>query len=173
MYDAREHKLCALWQPGGLEGAGREVGEGFRWEGLHACLWPIHADAWQRPSQYCKAIILQLKLAIFLNEKKSKEWKKEVLWGKKLRETDLWVRAGFFLLFWTTVSMNTVLPPSRVHSSCWLKHLWMFIWEVVTLWGFQSISPLEYHLGQTNFSLQKHSGWTSVVRHVKPDRDCV
>ena len=32
-------------------------------EGTYVYLWPIHADVWQKPSQYCKvrAIILQLK----------------------------------------------------------------------------------------------------------------
>ena len=39
----------------------REVGQGFRREGSYVCLWPIHVDVWQRPADYCKAIILQLK----------------------------------------------------------------------------------------------------------------
>ena len=30
----------------------REVGGGLRREGTHVCLWPIHVDVWQRPSQY-------------------------------------------------------------------------------------------------------------------------
>ena len=29
-------------------------------EGRHVYLWPLHTDGWQKPSQYCKAIILQL-----------------------------------------------------------------------------------------------------------------
>ena len=29
--------------------------------GMHVYLWPIHVDVWQKPSQYCKVIILQLK----------------------------------------------------------------------------------------------------------------
>ena len=33
---------------------GGEGGGGFR------IAWPIHVDVWQKPSQYCKAIILQL-----------------------------------------------------------------------------------------------------------------
>jgi len=41
------------------------VGDGwegrFRKEGIYVRLWPIHVDVWQRPSQYCKVIILQLK----------------------------------------------------------------------------------------------------------------
>ena len=34
---------------------------GFRIEGTHIYLWSIHVDIWQKPSQYCKVIILQLK----------------------------------------------------------------------------------------------------------------
>ena len=42
-------------------GDGREVqGEGD----MYVYLWLIHADTWQKPTQYCKAIILQLKLKI-------------------------------------------------------------------------------------------------------------
>ena len=41
---------------------GREVGGRFKREGTYVCLWLIHADIWQRPTQYCKAIILQLKI---------------------------------------------------------------------------------------------------------------
>jgi len=35
-----------------LEGWGGEgsVGEGFRREGTHVCLLPIHLDVWQKPS---------------------------------------------------------------------------------------------------------------------------
>ena len=32
---------------------GRERG-GFMMEGIHVCLWPIHTDVWQKPSQYLK-----------------------------------------------------------------------------------------------------------------------
>ena len=34
----------------------------FRMKGPHVYLWPIHTDVWQKPSQFCKVIILQLKL---------------------------------------------------------------------------------------------------------------
>ena len=47
-----------------LEGQGRvgtEVRGGFRMEGTHVYLWPIYTDVWQKPSQYCKVIFLQLK----------------------------------------------------------------------------------------------------------------
>ena len=34
----------------------------MKWrEKIHVYLWLIHVDGWQRPTQYCKAIIFQLK----------------------------------------------------------------------------------------------------------------
>ena len=41
---------------------GREAGERFKGEGTCVYLWLIHADVWQKPTQYHKAIILQLKI---------------------------------------------------------------------------------------------------------------
>ena len=40
------------------------MGERFRKDGVYLYLWRIHVDVWQKPTQYCKAIILQLKLII-------------------------------------------------------------------------------------------------------------
>ena len=40
---------------------GREVGGRFKGEGTYVYLWLIHVDVWQKPTQFCKAIILQLK----------------------------------------------------------------------------------------------------------------
>ena len=42
------------------DGVGREEVRGFSGEGTHVCLWVIHVDLWQKPSQYCKVIICQL-----------------------------------------------------------------------------------------------------------------
>ena len=39
---------------------GWEVGK-FKREGTYIYLWLIHTIVWQKPTQYCKAIILQLK----------------------------------------------------------------------------------------------------------------
>ena len=50
---------------------GWEVARRFRREGTHVCLWMILVDVWQRPTQYCKVIILQLKT----NKLKKKETK--------------------------------------------------------------------------------------------------
>jgi len=39
---------------------GREIGAGFRMGETGVYLWLIHVHVWQKPSQYCKVIILQL-----------------------------------------------------------------------------------------------------------------
>ena len=41
---------------------GWEVGGRFEREGTYAYLWLIHVDIWQKPTHYCKASILQLKI---------------------------------------------------------------------------------------------------------------
>ena len=38
------------------------VGGLFKTEGTYVYLRIIHADVWQNPTQWCKAIILQLKI---------------------------------------------------------------------------------------------------------------
>ena len=44
--------------PEGWDGMRGEVGS--RW-GTHVRPWLIHVDVWQKPTQYCKVISLQLK----------------------------------------------------------------------------------------------------------------
>ena len=39
-----------------------DVGGRFRREGTYVYLWLIHVDVWQKPTQYCKSIIFQLKI---------------------------------------------------------------------------------------------------------------
>ena len=39
-----------------------EVAERFKREGAYVYLWLIHVAVWQKSIQYCKAIILQLKI---------------------------------------------------------------------------------------------------------------
>ena len=48
---------------------GREVAGRFKREGTWVNLWLIHVDVWQKPLQYCKAIIFQLKIIFFFFEK--------------------------------------------------------------------------------------------------------
>ena len=42
-------------------GMGWEVGGRFKREKAYVYLWLIHGDAGQKPTQFCKAIILRLK----------------------------------------------------------------------------------------------------------------
>ena len=39
-----------------------EMGWRFKKEGTYVYLWLIHVDIWQKPTQYYKTIILQLKI---------------------------------------------------------------------------------------------------------------
>ena len=39
-----------------------ELGGRFKREGTYVYIWLIHIDVWQKPTQYYKAIILQLKI---------------------------------------------------------------------------------------------------------------
>ena len=37
---------------------GKEVEPEFKRRGTYVQLMPIHVDVWQKPSQYCKAVVL-------------------------------------------------------------------------------------------------------------------
>ena len=45
-----------------MGGMGWEVGRKLKREGTYVYLWLIHVDVEQKPTQPCKAIILQLKI---------------------------------------------------------------------------------------------------------------
>ena len=49
-----------------------EVGGRFNRKWTYVCLWLIHGDVWQKPAQYCEAIILQLKINKFFLKKEKK-----------------------------------------------------------------------------------------------------
>ena len=58
MHEAR-HPNLVLWDnPEGWGGEGEE--RVVQHEGTHVYLWLIHVDIWQKPSQYCKVIIVKL-----------------------------------------------------------------------------------------------------------------
>ena len=67
----KKRKLC---------GVGRRVQR----EGTYVYLWLIHADVWQKPTQYCKAILLQLKRKKEKKKKRKKERKKRMVWRQML-----------------------------------------------------------------------------------------
>ena len=68
LYYAGSSKLVLCDSLEGLDrvGGGREVQEGgrFKREGTYVYSWLIHVDIWQKPTQYYKAIILQLKIKL-------------------------------------------------------------------------------------------------------------
>ena len=59
VHEARHSKLVFWDNPEGwgAEGGGRAIQDGGK--DVHPCL--IHVEVWQKPPQYCKVIILQLK----------------------------------------------------------------------------------------------------------------
>jgi len=59
LYDSgNSNRDSATTQRGGM---GKEMGRSFKREETCVYLWLIHADVWQKPTKFCKAIILQLK----------------------------------------------------------------------------------------------------------------
>ena len=50
-------------------------GKEIQREGTYVYLWLIHVDVWKKPTQYCKAIILQLKINK-LKKKKTEDTRK-------------------------------------------------------------------------------------------------
>ena len=55
-----QYNTGALWQLRGMEW-GRRWERSSRGKRTYVYLWLIHVDIWQKPTQHCKAIILQLK----------------------------------------------------------------------------------------------------------------
>ena len=53
---------------------GWEMGGRFKRKETCVSLWLVHADAWQKPTQCCKAITLQLKINSLKNSKRFLAW---------------------------------------------------------------------------------------------------
>ena len=49
------------------------MGGRLKREGTYVYLWLIHVDVWQKPTQNCKAVILQLKIKKLLKKTKKKK----------------------------------------------------------------------------------------------------
>ena len=64
-------------------GMGREVGGRSKGEGSHVHLWLLHADGRQRPTQFCKVIIFQLKIKS-KEENQQQQTEKELGRGTKM-----------------------------------------------------------------------------------------
>ena len=56
-----------------MGGMGWDVGGRFKREGTYVYLWLTHADMWQKPTSYCDAIILQLKIL-------KRERERKIIW---------------------------------------------------------------------------------------------
>ena len=73
----------------------RLEGGRFKREGTYVYLWLIHADVWQKPTQYCKAIILQLQINNFFLKSMVSNAENWIRWGKKaIHESDVREHAG-------------------------------------------------------------------------------
>ena len=59
LYDPRSSNWGSVANKRG--GMGKEVGGSFKSEGTYVNLSMIHVDAWQKPTQFCKATFFQLK----------------------------------------------------------------------------------------------------------------
>ena len=64
MYDGGNPKPVLCDNLEGWDGVG--VGGRLRREGTHVYLWLIHVDMWQKPAKHCKAIVLQLRKAVYV-----------------------------------------------------------------------------------------------------------
>ena len=51
-------------------GVGWDIGGRVKKEGTYEYLWLIHGDAWQKPTQYFKAIMRQLKINKMFTKKR-------------------------------------------------------------------------------------------------------
>ena len=63
LYDAGNSNPVLYDNLGG--GMGWAVGGRFKRERTYIYLWLIHVDMWQKPTQYCKAIVPQLNISKF------------------------------------------------------------------------------------------------------------
>ena len=73
---------------------GWEVGGSFKREGTYVYLWLIHVDVWQKPTQFCEAIILQLKSKL-IKKTKTKTQEDSLCRGKSNQE-QVWSDPSIF-----------------------------------------------------------------------------
>ena len=63
LYNSGNSNWCSLTTKRG--GIGQALGGEFKRAGTYVYLWLTHVDVWQKPKQYGKVIILQLKVKCF------------------------------------------------------------------------------------------------------------
>ena len=59
--DSQNKPVVATQELGGGMSQTREIKRYKTWQGTYVYLRLIHVDIWQKPTKFCKAIILQLK----------------------------------------------------------------------------------------------------------------
>ena len=148
----REFAVCLRELKPGLwnsleDWGGREVGGRVKREGTYVHLWLIHADVWQKPTQYYKANILQLNI----NKRRKKrfstaeeETKKELLTSTASR---MWGSSWFIYLVGIASALHPS-PPSN-HAPKWFPGAPAQIWkppqratvELLTTRGKDTQSP--------------------------------
>ena len=57
-------------------------------EGIYLYLWLIHVDVWQKATQHCKAIILQLKRNEFSVSKKERRFNRKIILIPEVRDDE-------------------------------------------------------------------------------------
>ena len=79
-----------------------EVGGKLNREVTYVCLWLIHIDVWQKPTQHCKAIIFQLKINFkkmtILKKKKAEHWRTDAY--------EMWCWRRLLTVPWTEKRSN-------------------------------------------------------------------
>lgn len=94
------------------------VGRRFKRERTYVYLWQTHVDIWQKPMQYCKAIILQLKILNFKKRTKENASERRLVapdkykWQTSVEEwTWLMSHRGF----------NSIYPKPSEQKETWLE----------------------------------------------------
>ena len=77
LYDTGNPKLVLCVNLEGWDG--REVGGMFKNKGTYVDLWLIDVDVWDKSTQHCEIVILQLKT----------KWKKILNYANELREWEM------------------------------------------------------------------------------------
>ena len=94
-----------------MAGGRWEVGERFKREEIYVCLWLVHGDVWQKPTEYYKAIILQFK-------KKNSKWKKRTFFGRGVSNSD--VLGQLSVLEYNSPSAGPKVHPP-LNRPCWTQ----------------------------------------------------
>ena len=102
---SRALKAGALGQPRGMGWEGKWKGSLEKQDGGHTCPWLIHVEVWQKSSQYCKVIILQLK-PFFFFQKKNRHNLSFCLEDKMMSESET---PAYYCMTWTELMLMQMI----------------------------------------------------------------